>query len=75
MAKVQILKYRDNKNEDDPTEVNIDLKYYLFGDSIDGTSEISDSVNEETTNLLSQMDDNSDIFEDFKEFMPDNFDL
>ena len=69
MAKVQILKYRDNRNEDDPTEVNVDLKYYLFGDAIDGTSEISASVSEDTEDILNQIDENSDILDDFSEFI------
>lgn len=75
VAKVQILKYRDNRNEDEPTEVNIDLKYYLFGDLEDGTSELLEETSEETDNMLNQLDTNDDILEDFKEFMPGNFSL
>ena len=75
MVKVQILKYRDNRNEDDPTEVNVDLKYYLFGDAIDGTSEISSSVSEDTEDLLDKIDENTDILDDFSEFMPSDINL
>lgn len=75
MVKVQILKYRDNRNEDDPTEVNVDLKYYLFGDAIDGTSEISNSVSEDTEDLLDKIDENTDILDDFSEFMPSDINL
>ena len=73
VAKVQILKYRDNRNEDDPTEVNVDLQYYLFGDLVEGASEISPNISEDTNEALSKIDDN--MLDEFKEFMPDNFDL
>lgn len=58
IAKMQILKYRDNRNDDDPTEVSIDLAYYLFSDSIDGASTISAEVSEDLLEQLSENEDN-----------------
>lgn len=70
LAKVQILKYRDSKNEDDPTEVSIDLPYYLFGDNIDGVSEVSPEISSDTINMLNQSDDGSmDFLSEFDDLI------
>ena len=74
VAKVQILKYRDSRNEDDPTEVNIDLQYYLFGDLSEGTTSISSEISPETENILEHLDSNDlngddEIMAEFDEFL------
>jgi hypothetical protein len=63
-AKVQILKCRDNSNEDEPTEVNIDLKYYLFGDSEAGEGRISSNISSDTTDIINDISSGNGIDDD-----------
>lgn len=83
IAKVQVLKYRDNRNEDDPTEVSIDLHYYMFGDNSDGMSEISMNIDSAATDLISEAEErdssnikmSQELLDEFSEFMPKNLEL
>ena len=72
ITKVQILKYRDSRSDDDPTEVNVDLQYYLFGDLSEGASAIKSEISEDTSKLLNSYDNGNvenDIMAEFSEFL------
>ena len=72
ITKVQILKYRDSRSDDDPTEVNVDLQYYLFGDLSEGASAIKPEISDDTSKLLNSYDNGNvenDIMAEFSEFL------
>lgn len=77
MAKVQVLKYRDSRNEDEPTEVNIDLQYYLFGDNANGVTGISSNISDETTEAIMNNEEGNgfDILSELGEFMGNSEDF
>ena len=60
IAKMQVLKYRDSRSDDDPVEVAIDLEHYLFSDSIEGASTVSAETSENLLDQLSKNEDNLD---------------
>ena len=72
VAKVQILKYRDSRDENEPTEVNVDLPYYVFGDLESVHTSISQDLGDEAIEAL---DNGDDILDSFKGIIPDDFSL
>lgn len=79
--RMQILKYRDNRNEDDPTDVNVDLQYYLLGDIEQGASATTSKVSEENVDNLagileSDYNDNAEeALEAFGDLASGEFDI
>ena len=67
ITKVQILKYRDSKDENEPTEVGVDLPYYVFGDLEPGSGTISTDLSNSIEDIEA-LDKDDSILNSLQEF-------